>query len=127
MNPIIENEFGTKKITPLFWKYSLLALAGQLFQSCSLIADGIFSGNGIGGIGLAAFGIIAPFLTFFAAMSGLFTTGAATMAATQLGSGDKEGARQVYGTTVAAVILFSVLFSVMAIIFREPLLTAFGA
>ncbi|MCC2865143.1 hypothetical protein LK494_04320 [Anaerovorax odorimutans] len=127
MNPIIENEFGTKKITPLFWKYSLLALAGQLFQSCSLIADGIFIGNGIGGIGLAAFGIIAPFLTFFAAMSGLFTTGAATMAATQLGSGDKEGARQVYGTTVAAVILFSVLFSVMAIIFREPLLTAFGA
>lgn len=127
MASITENEFGTKKITPLFWKYSLLALAGQLFQSCSLIADGIFIGNGIGGIGLAAFSIIAPFLTFFAAMAGLFTTGAATIAATRLGSGDKEGARQIYGTTVAAVILFSVTFSIIAFFFKEQLLTAFGA
>ena len=124
---ITENEFGTKKITPLFWKYSLLALAGQLFQSCSLIADGIFIGNGIGGIGLAAFSIISPLLTFFAAMAGLFTTGAATIAATRLGSGDKEGARQIYGTTVAAVLIFSVAFSVLAFFFKVPMLRAFGA
>lgn len=123
---ITENEFGTKKITPLFWKYSLLALAGQLFQSCSLIADGIFIGNGIGGIGLAAFSIISPLLTFFAAMAGLFTTGAATIAATRLGSGDREGARQIYGTTVAAVLMFSVAFSVLAFFLKVPMLRAFG-
>lgn len=58
---ISENEFGTKNITPLFWKYSLFAFAGLLLPSASVIADGIFVGNGIGAIGLATIGVINPF------------------------------------------------------------------
>ena len=130
-NLTVENleagEFGNKKIVPLFWKYSLLALLGSILQTCSLIADGIFVGNGIGSIGLATIGIITVLWVVTASLAGMFGVGGGTIISTKLGEGDVEGARKAYATIVIFSFLFALLISVIALINIDSLLMALGA
>lgn len=121
------SEFGSKEIVPLFWKYSMFALAGLLFQTSSVVADGIFVGNGIGPIGLATIGIIAPLWVCNVSLFGLFGVGGSTIAAVKLGEGDMEGALRTYGTIITASFLFGVILAIVALLNLENILLALGA
>jgi Na+-driven multidrug efflux pump len=125
-NPL-ESEFLSKKIPTLFWKYSLFALAGMIFQFLTVFFDGTFVGNGVGQIGLASISIIMPFWTIGLALIMLFGVGASTVAAIKLGTGDKEGARNVYGKLTAFSFLFSAAISILVLLFLNPVLTGLGA
>ncbi|GAB1476289.1 MATE family efflux transporter [Bacillota bacterium] len=122
-----ESEFATMKMTPLFWKYSIFALAGLMFQATSVVADGIFVGQGIGPMGLATIGIIAPLWTMNVALFGLFGIGGATIAATKLGEGDEEGARKAYGSILAASFLTGVLIAIVFSFAMDSILVFLGA
>ena len=125
--PTVDSEFGTKSITSLFWKYSLFALAGMALQTASVVADGFFVGNGIGSIGMGAIGIIAPFWTISVAFFNLFGIGGSILGAIKLGNGDKEGARDVYGSVVIFSFLFSVIVVILVLLNLERVLTNLGA
>lgn len=122
-----ESEFGTKKMTPLFWKYSIFALAGLMFQAASVVADGIFVGQGVGPMGLATIGIIAPLWTMYVALFGLFGIGGATIAATKLGEGDEAGARKAYGSIMTFTFILGILIAAVFSIGLEPILNFLGA
>lgn len=122
-----ESEFGSKKMTPLFWKYSMLALAGLMFQAASVVADGLFVGQGVGPIGLATIGIIAPLWTMNVALFGLFGIGAATLTAMKLGEGDDAGARKVYGSILSFGLVFGVLLAIAFLLGMDSILLFLGA
>lgn len=121
------SEFGTRKMTPLFWKYSIFALAGLMFQAASVVADGLFVGQGVGPMGLATIGIIAPLWTMNVALFGLFGIGAATITATKLGEGDEEGARKAYGSILSFSFLVGVLLIIVFLSRMESILLFLGA
>lgn len=125
-NPV-ESEFLSKKIPTLFWKYSLFAFAGMAFQFLTVFFDGTFVGNGVGQIGLASISIIMPFWTIGLALIMLFGVGASTVAAIRLGTGDKVGARDVYGKLTAFSFLFSAAISIIVLLFLDSVLTGLGA
>ena len=102
----------------------MLALLGSILQTCSLIADGIFVGNGIGSIGLATIGIITVLWVVTASLAGMFGVGGGTIISTKLGEGDVEGARKAYATIVIFSFLFALLISVIALINIDSLLMA---
>ena len=95
--PVNENtggsEFLTKNITGLFWKYALFALAGLVAQCAGVVADGMFIGNGVGEMGLAAIGVVATLMTFTAGFFLLFAIGSSTLAGIKLGNGEVEEAK----------------------------------
>lgn len=126
-NPLVESEFGSKSISSLFWKYSLFALAGMSLQIIQVMTDGIFVGTGIGEIGLATMAVTLMFWATGAALFNLFGIGGSSLAAIKLGVGDKEGARDVYGSMVIFTFLFTVILAVILYIFLNPILTLFGA
>lgn len=121
-----ESEFATKNITPLFWKYALFTLLGLLLQTASVIADGIFVGNGVGPLGLATIGIIAPLWTINVAFFNLFGMGGATIAVVKRGEGNQEDARRIYGTIIIFSFLFSAFVSTIALLNLESVLTFLG-
>lgn len=122
-----ESEFSSKSILSLFWKYSMFALAGLIFQAFSLIADGFFVGNGIGPAGLATISIIVPFWILSVALYGLLGIGSSTIAAIKLGNGDREGAREVYGKTIIFSLVFSVALSILLLFTLDSVLVGLGA
>ena len=126
----IENEtdeFAVKKITPLFWKYSLFGLAGLIMQACSVIADGFYVGNGLGAIGLATIGIIASMWTVVVALMALFGIGGATIIANKLGEGDIEGAREAYASITIFTFFLALFVSILALLNTESILYFLGA
>lgn len=56
------------------------------------VVDGIFVGQGIGPLALAAVNITVPFITALVALSTLFGMGGSTIIAIRLGRGDVPGA-----------------------------------
>ncbi len=122
-----DSEFRTMSMTPLFWKYTLSALAGFALVGVSVVADGFFVGNGVGAEGLATIGVIVPFWVITVALTGLFGIGGSTIAAIKLGNGDTDGARKVYGSTVAFALYLSVILSTIIMINLKNVLAGLGA
>lgn len=122
-----ESEFKSKSITSLFWKYSLLALAGLVLQGVSGVADGRFMGNGVGSVGLATISVIFPFMTATVALFLLFGIGSSTLAAMKLGDGKVEEARDVYGSLMIFGLFFSVIVAAIVLLNLDAILKLFGA
>lgn len=122
-----ENEFATGKITPLFWKYSLLALIGLIAQAISVIADGFFVGNSQGTLGLATISIVSSIWTVILALGGLFAIGGSTLISNKLGEGDPEGAREAYASVTIFTFLLSIVLTVLCVLFMDQILIFLGA
>ena len=90
--------------------YYILPSAGGLCVTYLYnIVDGIFVGQGVGALALAAVNITVPFITALVAISTLFAMGGSTVIAIRLGRGDKKGANDAFMTALVLTFLLSIL------------------
>ena len=114
-------------ILRLFLSYSLPAFVSMLVLSTYVVVDGIFVGQGIGELGLAAIGLSVPIFTFFTGIELLFGIGGAALASVALGAGKPLKARIIFNSTIYITIAFGAVLGVVLYIFRESLARALGA
>ncbi len=114
-------------ILKLFFSYSLPAFVSMLVLSTYVIVDGIFVGQGIGELGLAAIGLSVPIFTFFTGIELLFGIGGAALASIALGAGKPLKARIIFNSTIYITIAFGAILGIVLYIFRENLARALGA
>ena len=114
-------------ILRLFFSYSLPAFVSMLVLSTYVIVDGIFVGQGIGELGLAAIGLSVPIFTFFTGIELLFGIGGAALASMSLGAGKPLKARIIFNSTIYITIIFGALLGVVLFIFREATARTLGA
>lgn len=120
-------DLRTAPIPRLFLSYSLPALVSMLVLSTYVLVDGIFVGQGIGELGLAAIGLSVPIFTFFTGIELLFGIGGAALASIALGAGKPLKARIIFNSTIYLTIIFGVVLGIALFIFREQLATMLGA
>lgn len=114
-------------IPRLFLSYTLPALVSMLVLSTYVVVDGIFVGQGIGELGLAAIGLSVPIFTFFTGVELLFGIGGAALASIALGAGKPLKARIIFNTTIYITLIFGAILGAVLYIFRENLATILGA
>lgn len=114
-------------IPRLFLSYTLPALVSMLVLSTYVVVDGIFVGQGIGELGLAAIGLSVPIFTFFTGIELLFGIGGAALASIALGAGKPLKARIIFNTTIYITLIFGAILGAVLYIFRENLATILGA
>lgn len=85
------------------------------------IVDGIFVGQGIGTMALAAVNITVPFITALAALSTLFAMGGSTIIAIRLGRGDIKGANNAFMGAFLLTLVLSVVLMLTGMIFPEQI------
>ncbi len=124
---IEEREFGSKSISVLFWKYSMFALAGLSFTIVQTFLDGAFVGNGIGMEGFAVISVTSVLWQVAIALFGLFGIGGSTLAAIKLGSGDKDGARAVYGNIMFFSFISTAIICFVIYLFLDQVMVFIGA
>ena len=91
------------------------------------MVDQVFIGQGVGMLGNGATNIIAPISTFAIAIASLFGDGLATYFSLQLGKGEPEKASKAVGNSVLSGTAASVVLTVLAMVFLDPLCRIFGA
>lgn len=119
---------GEGKISSLLFKLSLPAIIAQIVNLLYNIIDRIFIGRMADGeIAMAGVGVAFPIIMIVAAFSALIGMGGAPLAAIKMGEDDDDGAEQILTNSFSVLIIMSVILTSIVLIFREPILWAFGA
>ncbi len=83
--------------------------------------------SGIGDLGVAAIGLIFPFFMMAIAISTGIGVGASSALSRRIGAADKEGADNVAEHSLILPIIIALVYSIILLIFAEPLLKLIGA
>lgn len=110
-----------KEKTKTLLHYILPSAGGLCVTYLYNIVDGIFVGQGVGPLALAAVNITVPFITTLVALSSLFAMGGSTVIAIRLGRGDREGANDAFMTAFVMTLLLSVVLLAVGTLLPEEI------
>lgn len=124
-----QTDLGKDKIGGLIIRLAVPSIAAQLVNALYNIVDRIYIGHidVIGSTALTGVGVTFPLILIISAFSALIGMGGAPRAAIKMGAGDNEGAEKILGNCTSVLIGLSVVLTTVFMIFRDPLLMAFGA
>lgn len=122
------SKLETENISKLLISLALPSIIAQLVNLLYNIVDRIYIGhlpdssNALGGLAVAL-----PVITIITAVTQLFGTGGAPLAAIKLGEKDQEGAEKIMMNSFVGLITSGVVLTILILIFAKPLLYLFGA
>lgn len=120
-------KLGKQSVLSLLIEFSVPSIIGMLVSALYNVIDRAFIGNSTGTLGIAAITVAFPLMQLQMAFGGLIGMGATANISIKLGQNDKEGARRIAGNAFLLLIITSLLFTVLGLIFLDPLLRIFGA
>ncbi|MCF0105750.1 MAG: MATE family efflux transporter [Holdemanella sp.] len=124
-----ENVLGTEPVGKLLLKLALPAVVSQLVNMLYNIVDRIYIGhipeNGVAA--LTGLGLCFPILMLISAFASLYGMGGAPQAAIAMGQGDNKRAERILGNCFSALIITSIVLTIVFLLFGKPLLMMFGA
>jgi putative MATE family efflux protein len=122
-----QEEMGNERIGKLLVKFASPAIIGMMSSALYNITDTIFVGRGVGAKGIAAIVIAYPIQMFLLAFTQAVGVGAASLISRSLGARDNEKAQQVAGLSLTVVAMMGVCFTLLGLLFMQPLAGFLGA
>lgn len=120
-------ELGTKPVGKLLMQYALPAIAAMTAASLYNMTDSIFIGHGCGALAISGLAITFPLQNLAAAFGAGVGVGASTCISVKLGQKDYTTAERVFGNAFTLNIIIGVAFSIITLMFLNPILRFFGA
>ncbi|MEG0307226.1 MAG: MATE family efflux transporter [Clostridium sp.] len=121
-------DLGKDKVGSLLFKLALPAIIAQLVNVLYNIVDRIFIGRMPSGeLAMAGVGVAFPIIMIISACSALIGMGGAPLAAIKMGEKDNDGAEKIVSNSFSTLVLMGLTLTVGLLIFKEPILWAFGA
>lgn len=127
MNDKATLELGTKPVGKLLMQYSLPAIIAMTASSLYNMVDSIFIGQGVGPMAISGLALTFPFMNLGNAFGAGVGVGASTCISVKLGQKDYATAQRVLGNTVTLNIIIGLAFSIVSLLFLDPILYFFGA
>lgn len=118
---------GTERIGKLLMQYALPAIIAMTASSLYNMADSIFIGQGVGAMAIAGLALTFPLMNLAAAFGSLVGVGAATMVSVKLGQKDYTEANRVLGNVLVLNVILGIAFTIVCLLFLDPILMFFGA
>lgn len=118
---------GNEKISKLLKEYALPAIAAMTATSLYNMTDSIFIGQGVGPMAISGLAVTFPFMNLAIAVSTLVGIGASTLISVSLGQKNYEKSRKILGNMISLNLIITGLFSILGLIFMDPILRFFGA
>ena len=127
MNKTSPLELGTAKIGKLLKQYAVPAIIAMTASSLYNITDSVFIGHGVGALAISGLAITFPLMNLAAAFGSLVGVGASTLLSIRLGQKDYEAGNAILGNVLTLNIIMGLLFSIITLLFLDPILYFFGA
>ena len=110
-----------------FSNYLIPSVIASVLISMYAIIDGIFIGQAVGDVGLAAINVAWPITAVLQSIGQALGLAGGICIQTHLGKGEKEKAEKLKLTTVLIVILIGIIFGGLLFIVKEPLIKILGS
>ena len=120
-------QLGTRPVGKLLLQYAMPAIVAMTAASLYNIVDSIFIGQGVGPLAISGLAITFPFMNLSTAFGAAVGVGASTFISMKLGQKDYKTAESILGNTVTLNLIIGIAFSVVCLLFLEPILRFFGA
>lgn len=124
-----EDKLGKAPIGRLMLSMALPSVAAQVINLLYNIVDRIYIGHieGYGDVALTGVGVTFPIIMLISAFSAFAGMGGAPLASIELGKKNYKRAEQILGNSAGMLLLFSAVLTVGFLLFKRPVLYAFGA
>lgn len=124
-----DERLGTEKLGKLILSMALPAVAAQLINVLYNIVDRIYIGHiaGEGQLALTGVGVTFPIIIVISAFASFAGMGGAPVASMALGKKEYKRAEKILGNCASLLFVFSVVLPVLFMVFKTPILYAFGA
>lgn len=120
---------STDPIKKLFITLTIPAVTSQVVNALYNMVDRMFIGRipVIGDTALTGVGVAFPLIMIISAFAALVSMGGAPRASIMIGKDKKEEANKILGNCFVALIITSIVLTILTITYCEPLLLLFGA
>lgn len=108
-------------------KFTMPSIMMMVFISIYGVVDGFFVSNFVGKIPFTAVNFIMPLLMMFGTVGFMFGAGGSALIAKTLGEGQKQKAQGLFSMLVLITGGLGLLFSILGIVFIEPIARLLGA
>jgi len=123
----IPTELGTEKISKLLRQYAVPAIIAMTASSLYNMVDSIYIGHGVGALAISGLAVTFPFMNISVAFGTLVGVGASSLLSLKLGKKDYAAAQKVLGNVITLNIIIGIVFTILSLIFLDPILYFFGA
>jgi len=120
-------ELGTKPVGKLLMQYALPAIVAMTASSLYNMIDSIFIGQGCGPLAISGLAITFPLMNLMAAFGAAVGVGASTCISVKLGQKDYDTALHIFGNNFSLNLFIGIVFSIVSLLFLNPILYFFGA
>ena len=120
---------GEGKISRLFWKLELPAIAAQVINLLYNLVDRMYIGHipTEGKLALTGVGVCLPLIMIISAFACLVSMGGAPRASIFLGKGDHKSAEKTLGNCTVLLVIISAALTAVFLLFSKDMLLVFGA
>lgn len=124
-----KERLGTAPLGKLMFELAVPTVFAQIVNLLYNMVDRIYVGRipGEGSMALAGLGVAFPVIMLISAFAALVGMGGAPRASICMGQKDQEGAEKILGSSVAFLVILSLILSIVFMIAKEPILMMFGA
>lgn len=124
-----EERLGTAPLVKLIFSLGIPSVLAQLVNLLYNIVDRIYIGHipQVGALALTGMGLCIPLILLVSAFAAFAGSGGAPLAAMELGRGNREKAGRILSNAATIILAFSLVLTVLLMIFKRPLLYFFGA
>ena len=125
----MDERFANENIPRLILSLSAPAIAAQIINALYNVVDRMYIGRipDHATLSLTGLGLSMPIISAVIAFANLFGVGGAPLCSIARGKGDIKGAEKVVGNAFTMLLCTGVLLTVTGLLFKKPLLYAFGA
>ena len=122
-------ELGSEKIGKLLKMYAVPGIIAQTAASLYNMVDSIYIGHikDVGSYAISGLAVTFPLMNLSAALGTLVGVGAMTLISVLLGQKNYDTAKKVLSNVLTLNVVISILFTVVTLLFLNPILYFFGA
>ena len=117
----------TKNPFSLMLELSIPAILGMVVVGLYNMMDSIFIGQMVGAAQMGAVSVSYPFTLINAGSAAMLGVGSASVLSRAIGKKDEGTIKKIMGNLVAMVILLSVIYTIIGMVFTRQLLSLAGA
>lgn len=121
-----ENILGTERIGKLIRKFSIPCIISMVVNALYNMVDQIFIGHGVGPLGNGATNVVFPLSVIGLAFALMIGDGTSAYFSLKLGEKKEEEAKKGVGNGIAMIIMVSLVFCGITLLFLPQLLNLFG-
>lgn len=110
-----------------FFRYAVPSALAMFISSLYTVVDGIFVGQGVGDLALAAVNIVLPFTVMLFGLASMFAIGGGALVSKNIGAKNIDRAVSIFRQVFKFLLIASGIISIICIIFTEQIVTMLGA